>query len=173
MSLDKIKPSAISKFGIGRSLLKKERYSEAIVYLKQAAELADTPETKLSSYKYVANTYLHLKQYSNAKTYALKMLSVDSKNAGAYMIIGDAYMYGSKTVGENVCEKAGGYWAAIAKYKKAKSLDSSLASKANKKIQTCVDQYPPKGECFFVNIVDGQTFHVGGWINEDVTVHTK
>ena len=173
MSLDKIKPSAISKFGIGRSLLKKERYSEAIVYLKQAAELADTPETKLSSYKYVANTYLHLKQYSNAKTYALKMISVDSKNADAYMIIGDAYMYGSKTVGENDCEKAGGYWAAIAKYKKAKALDSSLASKANKKIQTCVDQYPAKSECFFVNIVEGQTFHVGGWINEDVTVHTK
>jgi len=173
MSLDKIKPSSISKFGIGRSLLKKGRYSEAVGYLKQAAELSDTPQGKLNSYKYVAVTYLQLKQYANAKTYALKMLSVDSKNGEAYMIIGDAYMYGSKTVGENNCEKAGGYWAAMDKYKRAKALDPSLASKINKKHQTCMDQCPSKSDCFFVNVVDGQTIHVGGWINEDVKVHTK
>ena len=89
MSLDAISPSAVSKFGIGRSLLKKERYSEAIGYFKQSAELSKTNVAKVNSYKYIALTSLHLKQYANAKTYALKMIALDSKNADAYMIIGD------------------------------------------------------------------------------------
>jgi tetratricopeptide (TPR) repeat protein len=173
MSLDEIKPSSISKFGIGRSLLKKERYSEAIGYFKESAELADTKEGKIVSYKYIALTQLNLKQYSSAKSHAMKMLAIDSKNADAYMILGDAYLYGSRSVGENPCEQAGGYWAAPAKYAKAKALDSSLTDKANKKIASCKGQWPKKADCFFYNIVDGQSFHVGGWINEDVTVHTN
>ncbi|MGB0806204.1 MAG: hypothetical protein ACPGRC_05895 [Salibacteraceae bacterium] len=173
MSLDKVKPSSISKFGIGRSLLKKERYSEAIGYFKQSAELAETPEGKINSYKYIALTQLNLKQYSSAKSYALKMIALNPKNADAYMIIGDAYLYGSRSVGENPCEQAGGYWAAPAKYSKAKALNPELSAKANKKIASCKAQWPKKADCFFYNIVDGQSFHVGGWINEDVTVHTN
>ncbi len=172
MSLDKIKPSAISKFGIGRSLLKKERFSEAIGYFKQAAELSETKVGKINSYKYIALTQFNLKKYASAKSYALKMIALDPNNADGYMIIGDAYMYGSRTVGENSCEQAGGYWAAPAKYAKAKALNPELASKANKKIASCKEQYPKKADCFFYNIVDGQTLHIGGWINEDVTVHT-
>ncbi|MEK7990028.1 MAG: tetratricopeptide repeat protein [Thiotrichaceae bacterium] len=173
MSLDEVKPSAISKFGIGRSLLKKERYTEAIDYFKEAATLSEISDGRVNNYKYIALTYLNLRQFSNAKTYALKMLNEDSKNADAYMIIGDAYLYGSQLVGENSCTKAGGYWAAISKYQSAKSLDPALAEKANKKIASAKAQYPKKEDCFFYNIIEGQAFHVGGWINEDVTVHTK
>jgi tetratricopeptide (TPR) repeat protein len=173
MSLDKIKPSALSKFGIGKSLLKKERFSEAASYFIQAADLAETPQVRSTNYKYAALTYLSMKQYANAKTYALKMLSINASDAEAYMIIGDAYLYGSTTVGETECTQGGGYWAAIDKYNRAKSLDGSLAEKANKKIASCRAQFPSKNACFFENIIDGQSYHVGGWINEDVTVTTK
>ncbi len=173
MNLDEVKPSALSKFGIGRSLLKKERYSEAITYFKESAELAETKEGKINSYKYIALTQLNLKQYSSAKTYALKMISLDPNNADGYMIIGNAYMYGSRTVGDNPCEQAGGYWAAAAKFAKAKALNPELAAKANRNIASCKAQWPKKADCFFYNITDGQTLHIGGWINEDVTVHTN
>jgi tetratricopeptide (TPR) repeat protein len=173
MSLDKVKPSALSKFGIGRSLLKKERYSDAIEYFKQSAEMAQTTAGKINSYKYIAFTQLNLKQYANAKTHALKMLKLNPKNSDAYMIIGDAYLYGSKSVGDNACNKCGGYWAAVSKYQKAKALNPELAGKMNKKIASAKAQYPSKEDCFFFKILDGQSYHVGGWINEDVTVHTK
>lgn len=173
MNLDEVKPSALSKFGIGRSLLKKERYNEAITYFKQAADLAEMDEMKVNSYRYIALTYLQTKSYANAKAYAIKMLGIDGKNAAAYMIIGDAYLYGSKSVGENNCEKAGGYWAAIGKYQRAKALDPELAEKANKKIASAKAQFPKKEDCFIVGKNDGETFHVGGWINEDVTITTK
>lgn len=173
MNLDEVKPSALSKFGIGRSLLKKERYNEAISYFKQAAELADMDEMKVNSYRYIALTYLQTKSYANSKAYAIKMLGIDGKNADAYMIIGDAYLYGSKTIGANACEKAGGYWAAIGKYQRAKGLDPELAEKANKKIAAAKAQFPKKEDCFIVGKNTGETFHVGGWINEDVTIQTK
>lgn len=173
MNLDEVKPSALSKFGIGRSLLKKERYNDAVAYFKQAAEMAELDEMKVNSYRYIALTYLQTKSYANAKAYALKMLSVDNKNGDAYMIIGDAYLYGSKSVGANSCEQAGGYWAAISKYQKAKSLDAQLAEKANKKISSAKAQFPKKEDCFIVGKNTGESFHVGGWINEDVTIQTK
>ncbi len=173
IALDKIKPSGVSKFGIGRSLLKKERFSEAARYFREGAELSEIKEVKIKNLQYAAQTYMALKNYKAAKDYALKMLRVDPNNGMAYFIIGDAYYYGSKTVGENDCEKAGGLWAAIPKYQKAKSLDPSLAEKANKKIASVKSHFPKKEDCFFYNMLDGQPFHVGGWINEDVTIKTN
>lgn len=158
MSLDTIKPSALSKFGIGRSLLKRKRFDEAIIYFKLSAELSELEEIKVNSYKYIALTYLSLKEFANAKSYALKMLAVNAENADAFMIIGDAYLYGSRSVGENACEQAGGYWAAIAKYRRAKSLDATLAATANKKIASSKAQWPKKQIVFFIVLLMDNLF---------------
>lgn len=173
-NLDKIQPSGDSKYGIGVALLKKQEYQEAITYLKEAADLLDDDiEKKVSALNYAASALMQLKRYPDVKQTALQVLKADPDNGEAYMHIGDAYFYGSKSVGDSKCTKAGGYWAAIPKYQKAKSLDSDLADKANRKIGSARAQFPDKQECFFEDITDGQSFEVGGWINETVTVETK
>lgn len=173
-NLDQVQPSGESKYGIGVALLKKQEYQEAVTYLKEAADMLDhDKEKKVSALNYAGSALIQIKQYPEVKQVALKALQADPNNGEAYMLIGDAYFYGSKSVGDSKCSKAGGYWAAIPKYQKAKSLDSELAGKADRKIGSARAQFPDKQECFFEDITNGQSFEVGGWINETVTVETK
>ena len=170
---DKTMPSGISKLGIGAALLKKERYSEATGFLSDAADIAQSDDIKKKSYLYLAKANLGKKNYPGVKSAAMKLLQLDPQNGEAYLLIGDAYFYGSSSVGENDCEKKGGVWASVAKYSRAKSLDESLAEVANKRLGQVAARYPTKEDCFFYSITDGQTFTVGGWINETVTVKTQ
>lgn len=170
---DKSMPSGLSKVGIGIGLMKKERYSEAAGFLEDAAEMAQAPEVKKKAYLYLAKANLARKSYAATKSAALNLLKLDPENGEAYMLIGDAYFYGSSTVGDNECENKGGVWAAVAKYQRAKSLDAELAEQVNKRLGQLAARYPTKEDCFFYNILDGQTYTVGGWINETVTVKTN
>lgn len=166
-------PSGVSALGIGIAMLKKERFNEAVKYCSEAAELAKETSVKSNAYKYAALSSLASKSYANAKSYALKWLSVEPGNGEAYMIIGDAYLYGSTSVGENSCEQSFGYLAAMDKYRYAASIDPSLSDKANKKIGQARAQLPKQADCFFYGILNGQEVQVGGWIGETVTVQTQ
>ena len=170
---DKVMPSATAKLSIGAALIKKERYSEAVGYLSDAAATATENEDKEKAYLYLAKAQLATKNYPAVKSAALKLLQVNPNSGEAYFLIGDAYFYGSSTVGENDCEKNGGKWASISKYYRAKELDSSLAEKVNGRLGAVSSRYPTKEDCFFYGITDGQSITVGGWINETVTVKTQ
>ena len=167
------RPSGVAALGIGIAMLKKERFGEAVKYCAEAADIAKENSVKTNAYKYAALSSLATKSYANAKSYALKWLSVEPGNGEAYMIIGDSYLYGSNSVGENACEQAFGYIAAIDKYKYAMSLDPSLSDKANRKIGQARAQFPKKSDCFFFGILDGQEVQIGGWIGETITVQTQ
>ncbi len=86
------------------------------------------------------------------------------------MMLGDAYLGGASTWGENPCEKGAGYWAAVDKYQIAISKDPSLRESANNKIAKAKSRYPEKSECFFVGKNEGDEIKVGSWINETTKV---
>ncbi len=173
IAYDKINPSPESKLAIGIGLLKKQRYSEAGGFLEQAAEGIKDSEKKATAYKYAAMASLARNSYAQAKSFALKWLSVDPNAGEAYMLIGDAYMGGAKSIGDNACTKRFAYIAAVDKYNRARSLDSSLSDKLNRKVAQAKSNYPFNEDCFFHSINEGSQQKVGGWINETITVVTQ
>jgi tetratricopeptide (TPR) repeat protein len=172
IELDKLQPSSTSKVSIGIALFKKDRNNEAIKYFDEAGSLAENKEEKVKAYLLSAKANFASKNNAACKASALKVLQADPSNGEAYMLIGDAYFYGSFSVGENDCEKNGGLWASLPKYQRAKELDSSLSENANKRIAQVNSRLPKTEDCFFYGIMDGQSLQVGGWINETVTVKT-
>ena len=58
------------------------------------------------------------------------------------------------------------YWLAVDYLNKAKSIDPSVADKANSKIASYKKYFPTKEDCFFKGIKEGQTVEVGCWIGE-------
>ncbi|MAX80713.1 MAG: hypothetical protein CL843_11145 [Crocinitomicaceae bacterium] len=170
---DKVNPSAKSKFNIGVGLYKESKYGEAINYLEESVSLSNVQEDKAITYKYLCYAALQAKRYSSVKSYALKWLAIEPNTGEAYKLIGDAYFYGSRSCGENSCEQAYGYIAAISKYYKAKSLDADLTSACDKMIGQAQANYPKKEECFFLGLTDGQEVKVGCWINETVQLKTR
>ena len=94
-------------------------------------------------------------------------------NYGApYMLMGKMYAATSKSVYPNdpVLARAV-YYAAIDKFKKAKSVDPSCADEANSLIASYSAHLPSTEEVFMhPDLEKGKSFTVGGWIGETTVV---
>jgi tetratricopeptide (TPR) repeat protein len=173
IALHGIKPMSTSAMAIAKLKVKKDKCSEAISFFLQGAELANTDDQKIEGYMNAAKCNYNNKDYSAVRTNCLKALSINPNYGEAYLLIGDAYSASSKQIGDNECTSKSVYWAAVDKYTKAKNMDASVAESANKKIAAATAQYPKKTDCFFHSINDGDSYTVGGWINETTTVRVR
>lgn len=174
--LQSIAPSPRSAYSIANWYAAKGDCGNAIEYYIEAFETADNmSEEDKAPFKVkagiaTAKCYLVTNQYPRAKIFANKVLKVDPENGEAYMIIGDAYLYGGKSCGDNPCAQKAAYWAAVDKYYIAKGKDASLAEKINPKISKAKSQFPSKEDCFFYGITEGSTFTIECWIGESTKV---
>ncbi|UTW63743.1 hypothetical protein KFE98_06260 [bacterium SCSIO 12741] len=174
--LQELEPSPRAAYSIANWYAGKGECSNAIDYYLEAFALADSmPEADKAPFKVKsglssARCYLATKQFAKVKLMAKRVLAIDPDNGDAYMLIGDAYLYGGSACGDNDCAKKAGYWAAVDKYQVARAKDPSLAEKVNPKIGKAKAQYPKKEDCFFYGINEGADFKIGCWINETVKV---
>ena len=93
--------------------------------------------------------------------------------AAAYILI--AQMYASSAGGIfQESEKQGlVFAAAVDKLQRAKSVDPSVTSEANKLINQYSRYYMDKETAFMMGMKEGETVHVPGWIGETTTIRTK
>ena len=84
-------------------------------------------------------------------------------------------MYASSSQGIfSEAEKRGlVFSAAVDKLLKAKSVDSSVASEANRLINQYSSYYMEKADAFMMGLKDGESVFVPGWIGETTTIRTK
>lgn len=167
VSLYKIKPTASAAASLAKMKLAKSNENEAVKYLKEAIDLETDAATKADLLYLLAQVQgLNLKQYSEARANAQKAASLKPNWGDPYILIGDLYLSTSQSCGDNDCNKNFGYWAAADKYSYAKSIDPSVADVAGKKLATANNYFPKTSECFFINVTEGTSVTVGGWIGE-------
>lgn len=164
-----LEPSPESAFMIGKMYYKRGEYAKSAQYLNQATGMTDN-NNLADNYLLLATTQLHLKQYSNGRTAALNAAKYRPNDGRPYLIIGDMYVASAGECGDNKLTKKVAFWAAIDKYYKAKSIDSSIEDEANQKIATYSAYFPPVEDIFFFELQEGQAYTVGCWINETTTV---
>lgn len=169
-ALVKLKPSATAYYSVGITAIQNNNYSDAIEHFKKSVELAQEDELKVKANIKAAQCYLKIGQYASGRTYAQRAIAVNPSNGEAYILIGDAYAASADACGDNECTKKAAYWAAVDKYAKARSVDSSQAESAGNKIASYSKYFPDKEKCFFYNITEGSTYTVECWINETTTV---
>ncbi len=121
----------------------------------------------------MANVYFQVKQYSTARSHCYNAIKLRSNDGKPYILIGDMYVATSKSCGDNDLTKSVAYWVAVDKYKKAKSVDSSVADAANSKIRTYSQYFPATETIFFYDLKKGDSYKVECWINETTTVRTS
>lgn len=168
-----IEPSASGAAGIATIYLSKKDYSEAIVWFEKSVEMAETDDEKADYTMSIAKSHSYKKSYSSAKSFALKAASLKSGWGEPYILIGDCYAQSSSTCDDGELGRYGVYWVAVDQYKKARSVDGSVASIANKKIASISSRYPETKDVFFYGKKDGDAYTVGCWINESTTIKTK
>ncbi|MCQ2973386.1 MAG: hypothetical protein MJ211_01095 [Bacteroidales bacterium] len=166
-------PSELACYSLGRLLDRKKKYDEAIDNYNKAIDYS-TVDTMKALYNYqIASIYDKQNKYSSARTYAYKATSLNPNLGLAYLLVGSIYMSSAQSLSDDAFQNSLVYCLAIDKFTKAKSVDPSLATIANKQIGICKQHCPKKDEAFFHSLTEGQSTTIGGWINESTTVKLR
>lgn len=169
VALYKAEPSPEAAYLIGKMLLIEKRYADAIPYLEEATKQEN--ETRAyTAMIFLAEDYMSLGRYSEARQMAYKAAALNSLEGEPYVIIGDCYAASAKDCGSDELTTKVAYWAAVDKYEKAKRVDSDLVEKMNACIQSYQKYFPPTELLFFHNLNEGDPYSIGCWINEETTV---
>ncbi|HKM45078.1 MAG TPA: hypothetical protein VJY12_06445 [Dysgonamonadaceae bacterium] len=172
-NLHRLKPSANSALGLAQRNLQNKDYETAMKYYEEASRL-EVDTDKASGYMMTLSQILFSqRRYSQARQAAYEALKFKSNNGDAYILI--AQMYASSAQGIfSESEKRGlVFSAAVDKLLRAKAVDPSVSSEANKLINQYSGYYMEKEDAFMMGLKAGESVFVPGWIGETTTIRTK
>lgn len=146
-------------------------YAGAIAKYEEAIANSSDPAQQAKFHFSIASIqFRKMKKYGPARESARKAIRLDSSYGKPYELIGDMYATGARSCGNKSWDNSLAILAAIEKYQRAKSVDPSLASSVNKKINTYSGSKPSKEDGFMMKVKEGQSIKVPCWIGETVTV---
>jgi tetratricopeptide (TPR) repeat protein len=169
--LYELEPSPEAAYNIGIQEFKNKRFNEAAKYFEQATA-SENNDRVYRAYRNLAFCYQNVGSFSKAREAARKAAQVDPTAGEPYLIIAQLYAESSKQFSGDVESKAV-FWVAVDKCVKAKQIDPSVADRANSMISIYSQHYPSTETIFFNDYSEGQSFTVGGWINETTTIRAS
>jgi len=169
--LYELEPSAEAAFNMARRFVQRDETEKAKQYYQQAME-QETDDDLLAKYYYEYAYFVYAKENSlaDARSYARKALNLNSDYCEALMLIGDIYLAASRNFGTDDFEKATIFWLAVDYFERARRAGQDCAIDATQKARDYRRYFPNKEEAFFRDLKEGQTYKVGGWINENTKV---
>ena len=165
-----LEPSSEAAFNMARRFIKKDDIENAKRYYQQAME-QESDKEQLAKYNY-EYALIALSKDNNpqeARRYARQALDHKPNYCDALMLIGDIYASASRSFGANEFERQSVYWVAVDYYERARS-QADCAVDASRKANEYKKHFPSKEEAFFLGLQEGQTYKVGGWINESTKI---
>lgn len=142
----------------------------AIKKYDTAIEQETDPEKKASYlFSKASIQFRKLKKYNEARATARKAASLKPNWGRPFMLIGDMYGSSARNCGDHWNQRLA-ILAAMDKYRYAKSIDTSVAEEANKRLSKYKKSMPSQDEGFMRGMKAGQTVKVGCWIGETVKV---
>jgi len=172
-ALYKLEPSVQSAFSLAKLFVTKDQFVKASGYYLEAIKKETDPDKKADYYYQLGViTNSKLNDPQTAKNYALEALNHRPNWGEPYILIGDAYVLGKNCFDDDF-EKATIYWAAVDKFVKAKTVDTTVTEKANERIETYSMYFPDAETTFFYSLKNGDPYTVGCWINEKTTVRSR
>ena len=168
----KLQPTSESAAGCAQMCIKKEDYAGAVEYYKQALTMVDNEEDKADYLYRMANVYVAMKNYQQGAAVAQQALDVNAEDGRCYLLLG--ICYASAKIYDDPILARSVFWVACDMFRKAKAVDSSCSSDANKLIATYSQYFPSKEDVFFHrDLNEGAPFRVGGWVNKTTTCRSK
>lgn len=147
--------------------------NKASDYLKMAV-LGENiaSETRAEWFFELAVVSTATQDYCDAISYAREAISNKPEYGKAYMTLGDAIIASRSNMGDDF-ERRTAFWAAADKYTEAALSDPSLEAEARQKLKDYQGQYPSREEVFFRDLKEGDSYLVGGCINEYTSVRVR
>ena len=168
----KLQPTSESAAGCAQMCIKKEDYAGAVEYYKQALSMVTNDEDKADYLYRMANVYVAMKNYQQGAATAQQALDINAEDGRCYLLMG--ICYASAKVSDDPILQRSVFWVACDMFRKAKTVDSSCATDANKLIATYSQYFPSKEDVFFHrDLNEGSPYRVGGWVNKTTNCRSK
>jgi len=175
-NLHRLQPTAQSAFLMGRLEQNNQNYHQALVYFEEAVKLYESDSDKFTTLMLMADiSHRNLRQFSQARTYALQASALSPESGRPYILIGEMYAASAAACGDNELTRSVAYWAAVDKFIQARNIDNDpvVQERANHLINTFSQHFPNVEIIFFHGLTEGQTFRVECWINETTRVRAR
>jgi hypothetical protein len=172
-NLYRIESGPVSAHNLAILFINRNDFEKAAGYLREAVQGENIDrETRAGWYYELAVLTNANKDYCKAIDYAREAINLKSDYGKAYILLGDAFIASRDNLGDEF-QQSTAFWAAADKYKKAASVDPSVAEETNQKLTNYLIQYPNHEDVFFRDFKDGDQYQVGGCINENTTVRSS
>lgn len=168
-ALDKIEPSASSKYYLGSLYEEQGNTSKAMQFYEQSIELETNAVKKANKLTSIASKASKRGQKSTARKYAQQALDVNPANGTPYLIIASLYASSANECGSTTFEKRAIYWKAAQMARKAGQVDPSLSSRASQTAASYEGRAPSKQDIFSAGM-EGKTVNFKCWIGGSVKV---
>lgn len=157
----------------GNRLIKEKKFAEAATAFEEAIAQEEVDSIKANYYYTLASLQFgELGKYSEARSNARKATQLKGGWGKPYILIGDMYVKGARNCGDSWNQHLA-VLAAIDKYAYAKSIDPSIADKAQDRMNKMYGSMPSQDEGFMRGHKEGQTLKVDCWIGESVRLRYK
>lgn len=166
-----LKVTAVSANFMALSSLKQKKFSEAIKFYNESADLQTNTLEKAKIY-YTLATGLLSNDNIKSKEYLNKALIADPKLGKAYLSLAQLYINGSQDCGKNDFEKKAVYYLAIQTAQKASIVDPRLKSNANKLAENVASKSLTASEISKAKM-NGKSLTLDCWIKETITFPEK
>lgn len=170
--MNTIEPSENTAFLIAREYIKRKNSPLAIASLNGVVDKLKDNESKARCYYYLGVVYADSKDFSNARTNALKAIELKSDYGEPYLLIADCYALSASGCGNDEVSNRAPFWSAVDQLNKAKTVDPKLSETANKLISQYSLNFPNTEMLFFKDIKVGSKYLVDCWINETTIVRS-
>jgi tetratricopeptide (TPR) repeat protein len=171
VKLNELEPSPEASYSLGIKFFKDRKYSDAATFFDQATK-TENNDRKYRAYRNLGMCYQNMGSFSRARDIFRRAAQVDPTNGEPYLLIAMLYAESAKQFSGDIDSKAV-YWAAVDKCIKAKSIDPSIADRANSSIRSYSAKFPSMETIFFNDYSEGQSYNVGGWIGETTTIRAR
>jgi len=166
-----LKVTNVSANFMAVSSLKQKKFSEALKFYNESADLQSNPLEKAKIY-YTLATGLLSNDNVKSKEYLNKALIADPKLGKAYLSLAQLYINGSQDCGKNDFEKKAVYYLAIQTAQKASTVDPRLKSNAHKLAENVASKSLTASEISKAKM-NGKSLTLDCWIKETITFPEK
>lgn len=151
-------------------LMKNGETNKAMEYFKKAVDQESDSYKKAGHLYKVAQILSKKGRKSEARSYCYQALKEQPTMGRAYILIGSMYASSANSCGTDIVSKRMVYVAALNKARKAKSVDPSISSLANRFIKSYSGNIPSTKDLFVAGVKSGTSHKIGCWIGETVRV---
>lgn len=173
-NLHRLDPSPSTAMRMGTMCLGKKQYAKAVDYLQDALKGLTEKKDRYKAYIFLGRSLAGQGSYSAARTAYLNAAEIDRTKGEPYYLLAVAYASSYRTIDDGMGGHSA-YWACVDELRHAKQVEPTeeFIAAMDKMISSYSAFFPKKNDAFMLDLIDGKTYVVPGWIGKSTIIRTR